>query len=110
MFPKEKYRYYTDNKGKVVAVSSYAGRPVRGIAKCNPNDEFNLEFGKELAAARCNGKIARKRSERAYKLYTDALAAAYRATRHSEKMEKYLIDAENTEEAADKIVEKLLQR
>ena len=110
MFPKDKYRYYTDEKSKVVAVSSYAGRTVRGIAKCNPNDEFSPEFGKELAAARCNAKIAKKRSERAYKLYADALVMLNRMTRHCEKMEKYLIDAENAEEAADKMVEKLLQR
>ena len=51
MYPIEKYRYFT-NGSKVVAVSTYAGKTVRGVANCDPNDEFSLEKGKELAAAR----------------------------------------------------------
>ena len=56
-----KYRYYTNGKNVVVAVASYAGRTVRGVAKCSDQDEFNLETGKKLAAARCAMKIAKKR-------------------------------------------------
>lgn len=56
-----KYRYYTNGKNVVVAVASYAGRTVRGVAKCSDQDEFNLETGKKLAAARCAMKIARER-------------------------------------------------
>ena len=56
-----KYRYYTNGKNIVVAVASYAGRTIRGVAKCSDQDEFNLETGKKLAAARCAMKIAKKR-------------------------------------------------
>lgn len=66
-----KYNFYTDGKTKVVAVSTYAGKAVRGVAKCDINDTFSLEKGKELAAARCNEKIAKKRFTRAQNMYVD---------------------------------------
>ena len=56
---------------KVIALSTYAGRTVRGIAKCHPNDNFDEEYGKKLAAARCNAKIAEKRYARALKKYNE---------------------------------------
>ena len=66
-----KYNFYTDGKTKVVAVSTYAGKVVRGVAKCDVNDTFSLEKGKELAAARCNENVAKKRLTRAQSLYAD---------------------------------------
>lgn len=63
-FPLSKYQFYI-NGNKVIAVSSYEGRRVRGVAKCNPIDEFDLEKGKRLAAARCNAKVAERRLKRA---------------------------------------------
>lgn len=62
------YKYIVTND-KVIALSSYAGRTVRGIAKCHPNDTFDVEYGKKLAAARCNEKIAIKRHKAAEKKY-----------------------------------------
>lgn len=56
-----KYRFYTNGKNLVVAVTSFQGQNVRGVAKCNEQDEFDLETGKKLAAARCAVKIAKKR-------------------------------------------------
>ena len=56
-----KYRFYTNGKNLVVAVASYMGRSFRGVAKCSEQDEFNLETGKKLAAARCAMKIAKER-------------------------------------------------
>ena len=32
----------------------HAGRIAKGYAKCSPDDEFDMETGKKLAAARCN--------------------------------------------------------
>lgn len=60
-FPLERYKYQTDNKTIVVAISTYAGKTVRGIAKCDPEDAFDLEKGKELAALRCAKKIEKMR-------------------------------------------------
>ena len=45
MYPIEKYRYYTNGR-RVIAVSTYAGKTVRGVATCDPGDEFSMEKGK----------------------------------------------------------------
>ena len=65
-FGKEKYRVFVDqNQRKVIAVSTYAGKNVKGYAKADPRDTFDIEKGTELAIARCNAKIAEKRAKRA---------------------------------------------
>lgn len=59
-----KYKYYvTDNK--VIAVSRDGGQSVKGVAKCCEGDTFNEEYGKKLAAAKCNAKVAVRRVKRA---------------------------------------------
>jgi hypothetical protein len=90
--------------GTVVAISSYAGRPVRGVAKCNPGDEFDVEFGMNLAAARCNLKIAQKRNKRACEKYIEAAEARNRANERLAKMERYFCDSKDAcDEAAEKL-------
>ena len=73
----DKYKFYqfkNENGGMtIVAASTYAGKTVRGVAICAPGDNFNLEFGKKLAAARCNEKVAAKRYERANRKLNDIL-------------------------------------
>lgn len=64
-YPLNKYRFVTTGN-KVIALSTYAGKTVRGVARCSPHDTFSLDKGKELAAARCAYKIAQKRVTRAY--------------------------------------------
>ena len=58
-----KFYHYVDKDGSnvVVAVSSHAGRTVKGYARCTPEDNFDLEVGKKLAAARCNEKVLIKK-------------------------------------------------
>lgn len=75
-----KYRHFVVNN-MVVAVSSFAGKKVRGVAKCNPNDTFDIEKGKALAEARCAEKIAKKRLKRAYERTDAAKAELYAATK-----------------------------
>ena len=58
MYPIEKYKFYT-NGSRVIAVSTYAGKTVRGVAVCHAGDTFSLEKGKKLAALRCAEKIAK---------------------------------------------------
>ena len=41
----DRYNYYT-TQNKVIAVSTYAGRTVKGIAKCDPRDTFSIDSGK----------------------------------------------------------------
>ena len=94
MFPLEKYRFYT-NGNKVVAVSTYAGKTVRGVAKCAPEDTFDLEKGKEIAAARCAVRIAQKRYARAESKANAAFIAREQAKALSEDMDEYLMSAGN---------------
>ena len=88
----DKYRFYT-SKNQVIAVSTYAGKPVRGVAKCDPEDTFSLEDGKELAMARCNEKIAEKRMRRAMRKFNEAQKDFVAAKQFYENMAKYFDDA-----------------
>ena len=83
-----RYNYFVaDNK--VVCVSHYAGKAVRGIAKCDPKDEFNLDDGKDLAQARCDLKIADKRLKRSNDRYAEACALVEEAMAYKARMEDY---------------------
>ena len=63
---KFEYKYKVDEEHKtVVAMSTFAGKAVSGVARCAPEDTFDIETGKKLAAARCAVKIAKKRMMRA---------------------------------------------
>ena len=79
---------------RVVAVSTFAGKPVKAHADCHPNDEFDLEYGQALAAARCAEKIAAKRCKRAYNKVDEATAQFNAAMNHLQKMMQYEADAE----------------
>ena len=79
---------------RVVAVSSFAGQPVKAHADCHPSDEFDLEYGKSLAAARCGEKVAAKRCKRAYNKVDEARALVNAALAHLQKMMSYEADAE----------------
>lgn len=90
-----KYRVFSDNKNWVYAVSSFAGKTVRGIAKCNPEDEFDFETGKKLAIARCATKIAKKRFARACEKHDEAIAMYTAAKKYLIEMEEYEDNALN---------------
>lgn len=92
MYPIEKYKFYT-NGSRVIAVSTYAGRTVRGVAVCHDGDEFSLEKGKELAALRCAEKIAKKRVARANRKVDEAYWAHVNAEAYLDKMCDYKDDA-----------------
>ena len=86
MFSIDKYKFafFNDVNGKqtVSARSTYAGKTVKGYAKCDPRDEFDVEKGKELAAARCNARIAEKRFKRAQKKVAEAQAMVEMAQKY----------------------------
>ena len=112
MFPIEKYKFYVNdekNPTKVYAISTYAGKTVRGTASCDPRDTFSLEKGKELAAARCNEKIAKKRFARASEKYNEARLQSFRADDHVGKMGVYLNDAYDQLKEAQYYTNKLLK-
>lgn len=91
-YPREKYKIFV-GPNKVVAVSTYAGRKVRGVAKCAPEDDFDIEKGKNLAIARCALKIAEKRVKRANKKVSEAKEIMIATRDHFNRMEVYLRDS-----------------
>ena len=88
MYPIEKYKFYT-NGSRVIAVSTYAGKTVRGVAVCHTGDTFSLEKGKKLAALRCAEKIAKKRAARAKRKVDEAYCAYIDAEVYFNKMFNY---------------------
>lgn len=106
-YPMEKYRFYSTTN-KVVAVSTYEGRTVRGVAKCDPKDAFDMEKGRALAAARCNQKIATKRRNRADHELQKAREAFAKAQKHMDKMNDYYEDSRVAVKNANARVDKLL--
>ena len=107
-YPIEKYKFYI-GPGKVVAVSSYAGRRVRGVAKCSPEDRFDIERGKKLAAARCALKIAEKRKQRAQREVVLAHENYAKAAKREQDMNKYYIDANNAIIECRRVIKELLE-
>ena len=66
-FPIEKYNFVehdlADGRKRVIALSTYCGKTVKGTATCDFDDTYDLEAGKKLAAARCEVKVASKRAK-----------------------------------------------
>ena len=98
--------YHIDNK--IIALSTYAGKTVKGIAKCSPEDEFNIETGKSLAAARCNAKVAVKRVKNAQKEWSKAVQAYLKAEKHMRKMAQYYEDSVDRQKIAEAQLEYLV--
>ena len=88
------YQVYTDEKNKtVVAVCRYAGRNVRAVAKCSPEDTFNEMTGIKLAITRCEIKAAKLKIKNAAAKYLEAAKAADEAERRFDKMKQYYMDS-----------------
>ena len=85
---KYNYKSYTHDN-EVIAVTSFARRPVRSVAKCDPRDTFDVEFGKALAIARCDVKVADKRLTAAKKRLDKANEAMIAAKRELDAANKY---------------------
>lgn len=57
-----RYKYYVnDKKQEVHCVTKYENGTIKAVAKCSPEDEFDLEKGKNLAKARCVKKLYNKK-------------------------------------------------
>ena len=85
---------------KVICISSYAGRSVKGVAKCAPNDEFSMEYGKRLAQARCDVKIASKRIEATADKYVKTAMEINRLAKEAEKYRTFYEKNDNDYSAA----------
>ena len=108
---KYKFYQYKDKNAKdtVAAASTYAGRTVKGYAKCDPKDQFSIEKGKELAAARCNAKIAAKRVKRASAKYLEAQQQLADARRFMARMTEYYTDAVDQLDEANEAIADMMK-
>ena len=77
---------------KVIALSTYAGKTVKGVAKCHLHDieNYTLGDGMELAAARCGVNVAEKRVKRAIDKMAEALNVLNEAEIYYRKMCEYM--------------------
>jgi hypothetical protein len=91
---KFEYKYKIDEeKRTIVAMSTFAGKTVVGVAHCAPADTFDIETGKKIAAARCSVKIAEKRMKRAEECNAFASDALEFWTERKAQMEHYELDS-----------------
>ena len=88
-----RYQFFTNNKDIVICTSTYAGKTVKGIAKCSPEDEFDYEFGCNLALARCDAKIAEKKIKNANRWLAAALENSFEAHMEIDEAQKYMSEA-----------------
>lgn len=66
MFKYKFFEFHNNEKDckSIKAVSSYEGKTVIGIADQHPDDDYNLEKGKEIARLRCEQKLLKKKKKR----------------------------------------------
>ena len=106
---KEHYNYIVKRR-MVSAGARFAGNWVWGHAKCHPDDEYNENFGKALAAARCNQKIAELRWKRAKKRYEEARRAVAEVHVAFDEACDYLTNSYDRRKAArDRVIDLLAQ-
>lgn len=108
-FPIERYKFHIDpGAGVVVALSTFAGKQYRGVARCSKDDHFDEEYGKRLAAARCGLRIARARTEAATGNYYLSQLWAEQANEICQNDWVYLREAEAVEAKAFKALAELI--
>lgn len=98
---------YSFAENRVYCMTYYAGKTVKGIAKRDPEDEFNLEVGKKLARARCEYKLRKKQLKNKIKRCEIAEAELMIAQNHARNAVIYKIEAEENLEAAKRALEEI---
>ena len=90
-----KYHFYRNTaNGTIVCTTTYKGKMVRGIAKCNPEDNFDINLGKKLAYVRCKQKFAKKKLKHARKAYNEALFVEAKARHNLAKATDFVNDSD----------------
>lgn len=110
-YPFEKYKFVVDEEhGRVYAITNDAGESIRGMATCCEQDKFDVEFGKQLAAARANEKVAIRKHKRAKKAMEDAACLMDYANMIFSGAKVFLQDTEENLAAAKKKTAKLSKK
>ena len=115
-FPITKYKFVrvpaNEKHGEqIIAMSTFAGKTVKGVATCHPGDVFDEQKGMEIAAGRCAEKIAAKRIKRAEECVNDAYELLWFAQAEVDRMLEYADDAyAEYHEACEYLAERLGNR
>ena len=105
----KRYKYIETGSNAIIAISTYAGKPVKGVAKCDPNDNFSYTYGKKLAKARCDAKISRKRYKNANSKLKAAHETLIAAREYYNKMVEYEMDSFKAMDAANENLANVLK-
>ena len=84
---------YSFSENRVYCMTFYAGKTVKGVAKRDPEDEFDLEAGKKLAKARCNYKLRQKQLKNKIKRCEIAESELMIAQNHAQNAVIYKVEA-----------------
>lgn len=84
----------SNNDRTITAISSFAGKIVQGVAKCDPEDTPDTEKFIELAILRCDAKIAKKKINRGLEKLKRAGDEYKKANKHLSNAVSYMDDAE----------------
>ena len=68
----------------VVCTKKFAGKSHRAVAKCSPEDKFDIELGMEIAKARCQVKVLKQKAKFAKQNATASREAANKAFIHAD--------------------------
>ena len=98
---------YSFSENRVYCMTFYAGKTVKGVAKRNPEDEFDLEVGKRLARARCDYKLRKKQLKNKIKRCEIAQAELIIAQNHARNAVIYKVEAEAALAAAKRALEEI---
>ena len=98
---------YSFAENRVYCMTYYAGKTVKGVAKRDPEDEFDLEVGKKLARARCEYKLRKKQLKNKIKRCEIADAELIIAQNHAHNAKLYRVEAEANLETAKKALEEI---
>lgn len=104
----KRYKYTRDSGNTVIAISTYAGKTIKGVAKCDPNDNFSYDYGRKLAKARCDAKISKKRYKNANNKLREAYEALNAAREYYNKMVEYKMDSFKAMDAAKENLSNIL--
>lgn len=95
MIYSDKYNFYFNTAtGLVVCTTFYKGKLLKGIAKCCPEDTFDIEAGKKLAYLRCRLKFLKNKLRRADEAYVQAVLAKAKAEDNYEKALEFAADVD----------------
>lgn len=89
------YFYESPTNRSIICTTYYKGKIIKGIAKCDPNDDFDLETGRRLAYLRCKKKFLKRKYARAIETYSEAYSAFIKAEKYKDKTADFLIDVKS---------------